>query len=370
MKRRNYLVKGIVYLKQKIRVLYTNNLVSYLICVARTKRLLKSQKIAFVLGAPFHSNMGDQAQTYCTQIWMEKNYPEYYCWAINGRYLRLYDFKLLKLIRHLIKEKDMIFLHSGYHTTDLYMWEETIQRKTIELFSDRRIVILPQTVNYVDKTQENISKEIYNKHKNLVLITRDDVSYKKALDIFPNLKVYEYPDIVTSLIGTRKYSSERAGIMLCLRNDKESIFDQQRLNEFENEIKHITNKVSITDTTLNIGALYASKNREIILEKIWSEYSKFKLVITDRYHGTIFSLIAGTPVIILPSADHKLCSIINWFPEEYSEYVQYVSDINEVINVAREMLNKQFAFYLPEYFNYTYYDKLKDEIEGAESGTV
>ena len=34
-------------------------------------------KNALVFGMPFHSNAGDQAQSYCIELWIKQNYPDY-----------------------------------------------------------------------------------------------------------------------------------------------------------------------------------------------------------------------------------------------------------------------------------------------------
>ena len=100
-----------------------------------------------------------------------------------------------------------------------------------------------------------------------------------------------------------------------------------------------------------------------ILEDLWSEYAKYKVVITDRYHGTIFSLIAATPVLVIPSSDHKLSSGVDWFPESYKEYVKYLSDISSIPDEVARIYQTDYQYRLPSYFKENYYDKLKSIIE-------
>ena len=96
----------------------------------------------------------------------------------------------------------------------------------------------------------------------------------------------------------------------------------------------------------------------------WEKYSKYKLVITDRYHGTIFSLIAGTPVIVLSSADHKLSSGVKWFPIEiFGDYVSYASSLDDAFEKANKMLATPHTHQLPPYFQENYYSKLIDNIK-------
>lgn len=327
------------------------------------KSAVKNHKAAFVFGAPFHSNMGDQAQTYCIEEWINRNYPDYTVLTFDTGFITRYDYKILEVIRKLIKKDDMIFLHSGYHTTDLYMMEERMQRKVITMFPDRRIVVLPQTVNYVSDEEKAKTAEIYNKHDNLIFLSRDDVSYGIATGMLTNAKNMLFPDIVTTMIGRYSFDSKRNGILLCLRNDKESLYDADTIKDLVSELGDV-GRIDITDTTIAENPKVIAKNRKAILEEIWKKFSSYNLVITDRYHGTIFSLVAGTPVLVLSSTDHKLQSGVRWFPESFCDYVKYVPETSELVPMAKEMLAKEHDHRLPDYFNKEYYDKLKDYIEG------
>ena len=100
-----------------------------------------------------------------------------------------------------------------------------------------------------------------------------------------------------------------------------------------------------------------------MLKEQFDYYSRFKLIITDRYHGTIFSLIAGTPVIVLKTSDHKLSSGVKWFPEEFKDYVTFAENLDEAYEKAAMMMNKQLTHQLPPYFKENYYDKLKSLLE-------
>lgn len=81
----------------------------------------------------------------------------------------------------------------------------------------------------------------------------------------------------------------------------------------------------------------------------------FKTVITDRHHGTIFSAMANTPVIVINSADHKLSSGVNRFPqEEFVENVQFAKDLDDAYAKAKEILEKVDIRQNPPYFKDNY----------------
>ena len=67
---------------------------------------------------------------------------------------------------------------------------------------------------------------------------------------------------------------------------------------------------------------------EIVTEKI-KEFSSYDLIITDLYHGMIFSVIANTPVVVLPSSDHKISSGVQFFKaaSEFDKRVYFFENI-------------------------------------------
>lgn len=320
-----------------------------------------SNKNLFVFGAPYHSNAGDQAQTYCIEKWAKENYPGYTVRIFDTRKITNNQ-NILRRIRKCIKREDKIFLHSGYHTTDLYMYEENMQRRVVELFPDHQVVMLPQTIFYQNMEEAKKAEEIYNSHPDLMILCRDEVSYNTANEIFPKAKKSLFPDIVTTLIGSYRYNYVRKGILICTRNDKEGLVTSEEKERLIEQLSMI-DTVDQTDTTLPIDANYFSLHRKEILEKEWDKYAHYKVVITDRYHGTIFSLIANTPVIVMPSTDHKLESGVKWFPESYKDYVTYCPDSKMIPDVVKAYYERKMDYNIPELFQTEYYSKLRSLIE-------
>ena len=92
-------------------------------------------------------------------------------------------------------------------------------------------------------------------------------------------------------------------------------------------------------------------------------YSHFKVTITDRYHGTIFSLCAGTPVVIIKTNDHKVITGADWFKGVYDDYVYVAENLDEALYKCNEILDKNLDNKLDSFFKVQYYDKLKDLFE-------
>src|SRR5690606_6545536 len=176
-----------------------------------------SNRTIYLFCNPTHSNLGDQAQTYCILKWLSENFPKF---NIICAPKRLTPKSTLELIREKIKPTDLVFVHSGYLIFDPHP-ELSYICEVVELFKDRQVVILPQTVNLVDEKIMSKVQNSFNNHPQLVLLCRDDISYHNAQKLFPNCKLILWPDVVTLLIGRRVYNSTRKGILFCLRNRSE-----------------------------------------------------------------------------------------------------------------------------------------------------
>lgn len=187
------------------------------------------------------------------------------------------------------------------------------------------------------------------------------MSYGKAKEMFGTTKLLLYPDIVTSLIGTRKYDNPRNGVLFCMRDDIEAYYSPEDIDKLMRRFDNI--RMEKVDTTLKISPKEMKAYRDELINNMIEKFSTFKVVITDRYHGTIFSAIANTPVIVINSADHKLSSGVNWFPqEEFGENVQFAKDLDDAYAKAKEILEKVDIRQNPPYFKDNYWDKLVNRI--------
>jgi exopolysaccharide biosynthesis predicted pyruvyltransferase EpsI len=223
-----------------------------------------------------------------------------------------------------------------------------------QLFADREMLFLPQTIHFTDeKIKRRLSEKISS---NVTIMCRDIVSYQNASEIFPKSKIVLYPDMVTSLIGRYHFKHQRKGILFCLRKngDGESLISDDEEKKLIDDIKKIA-EASVTDTTISVDWRKIAENRKYYVEKEIEYYSKFQLVITNRYHGTIFSLAADTPVIVLPTKDHKITAGLRWFEEAEYDGIYYCNKSEEVRAVAQDIIDRCETICHPDYFYQKYY---------------
>lgn len=320
--------------------------------------------VAFLLGVPSHSNLGDQAQSYCTELWLQRNYPTYAFRQFTTNDLDFSDYALLKKIAKSIKPEDIVLFQSGYNTSDLYIREERMHRKAHELLTSNQIIVFPQTVNFLDYKEAYNTELEYKNARHSLFLARDKVSFERAKIICGNVSVLLFPDIVTTLIGSIEKPVETSGIMLCVRNDRESAINIETRNHIIKSLSEIDN-VTVSDTNSKDHYRKVQKNRRKYISEIIARFSKYKVVVTDRYHGMIFSLVAQTPVIVLNTFDHKLSSGVEWFTDvdEYLDYIYQCQSISTLPGLVSEVLSVENRQKLSYHFKTDYYDKLKEIIE-------
>lgn len=320
----------------------------------------------FLFCVPTHSNLGDQAQLMCTEHWIKKSFPDYKLVKMtelfvpfdNG-YKRFFNIKaLLKylFLKIRVRKNDIFIGHSGYFFVDHHSGWFTYD--FLVKHFPQRFIILPQTINFYTPVVKQMFTRDFDNKTNLTILCRDEVSYNNAEKLIPHTKHILYPDIVTSLIGTRTYNHKRSGVLFCMRNDIEAYYSKDEIKGLSNRFGNI--RKERIDTSIKVSTKELKKNRDQYIDDMIQKIATYRVVITDRYHGTIFSAIASTPVIVLNSADHKLSSGVNWFPRDiYGKAVQFANSLDEAYALANEILHLESEFHNPPYFKCEYWDKLK-----------
>lgn len=322
----------------------------------------KSEKRIYYFGIPNHTNLGDWAQTYCIFNYIAKYWPEYKMVLIrNSR--TAFDKRFIYTLKTNIHADDIIMIQGGYIFRDDSILCEAYSR-ILNAFQDNKIVFFPCTILFNNKEKWEKIVDALEKHPHTLLLARDRVSYEVAKKWLVNTRVECYPDVVTTLIGTQPEPISNRDIILCVRNDSEKLYSQKDLLRLKSELLKYVSNVDVTDTTCyDYGPEYIFNHmEEVVLAKI-KEFSQYKLIITDRYHGVIFSLIANVPVIVLSSNDHKVKTGLKWFEGVYDGAFYFAESITKAITLSKKILDKRQSCKNNSYMEAAYYAKLRQIIE-------
>lgn len=344
----NYFSPNIVIFLKKIKrkIKYIKTLISgYFMNKAKYDEY--DENTIFIYGVPEHGNIGDQAiaaaeVNYISDLFPNRKIvliPEYEC------HRNLISLKLLTNKRH-----NLCIIHGGGNMGILYPFQESIRLLAVKQLKKAKIIIFPQSIDYSEESKAlQKARNIYQSHKNLVIFTREKYSELIREKIFPNCEGYLVPDIVLSY-KPDILDAERNGILFCLRHDKE------KNSEAGNLIKAITEASEKYEKNIKYIDTYSrdyANKYEFQLEglnKLWSEFKKSELVITDRLHGMIFSVITGTPCIALNNSTGKVGNLYNtWLKDSNVVFVSDSRDINNVVEMIKNKKFKRINFNIEEF---------------------
>lgn len=324
----------------------------------RLLRLEPAEKRLFYLGITAHSNLGDMAQHYCIRKWISENFGDYKLEMFEANPVVYTKYEFIKRFKAVYRPQDIILFQSGYTTQDLGGYHNLMHEMVAEALPEAKILMMPQTIFFKEKKNQDHTAKILNSTKNMLFLARDFVSFETAKQMMPDVHVEAFPDIVTTLIGTLKFSNKREGVCLCRRNDGEKYYSEEELLRLKAELETL-GRVDVSDTSIKVSGSKIRSNMKYYIEQEIEKYSHYKVTITDRYHGTIFSLAAGTPVIIIKTTDHKVTTGADWFKGVYDDYVFVAEDLNDAYKKAKSIIESGDKPMLTPYFKENYYDKLK-----------
>lgn len=311
--------------------------------------LRTNNKRIFVMGTPSHGNLGDQAIVAGELLTLKNFFPEHAVIDIPYDYLtgELGELFWGLGFDKLVRDTGIIFMYGGGNLGNLWLNEEELRRKLIEKFPTNKIVIFPQSIHFSNddagSKERDISARIYNAHPDLHLMTRDQNSFGLAQKIFTNVHNYLLPDAVTVMHGIMdNVDVKREGVLFVLRSDKEKVRDDRKIQMLQVAFDKAHIPYSVTDTI--IADRVNAFNREPKLLEIFARIRKSKLVITDRFHGVIFSFITRTPVLAFKSFDTKISSGIKWFKDLPSVFYAEEQDLTGIENFIKRALSTEAPF--------------------------
>lgn len=285
---------------------------------------------------PRHGNLGDQMISVATEKILSDIFDDKKIFEIEEEvYL-----KRREEIKKYINKKDVIVLHGGGNLGDVWLEVEQIRRRVLEEYPDNKI-IMPQTITFKSEEEKKRSVDIYSKVKDLSIITREKYSYRTAKEIFKNSKIYLTPDSVLYLEDyfDERFNDRREGVLFLLRKDHEKTISSNISKNIEVILKKLDLNYDFSDTVIKSEGKINKNTRIKFCKKLIEEISNKKLIITDRLHGMILSVITNTPAIVFGSSTKKTIGSLKWI--EHLDNVSFIKDENDFEYLEKEIKRLQ-----------------------------
>ena len=303
--------------------------------------LEKSGKKIILMNEPEHDNIGDHLIALSQLDFIRSHYP-------NMDLFEITDIEYLwhrKKIKQLVTSEDLLIISGGGFMGSLWLYncEENI-RKIIMDYPDNRIIIFPQTVFFEDNDRGHIeyekSKEIYIGHNNITFFTRKKQSYQRLVNILGSEDHVEAVPDIGLFYEVKDIKSQRERkVLVCLRNDKESVIDEKERNHILDAIKKKGYQFSFT--SMHEGIFEKSKRREHVNKKLM-EIASVELVVTDTLHCMVMCVLAGTECVFFDNISGKVKNVYKWI--ENNDYIHYCDDVNRFETILDNITRKENSF--------------------------
>lgn len=272
-------------------------------------------KRIYFIGTPSHYNLGDHVIAFAIKEYLQKVLPDA---PITEVSIQEFPY-MLGIMKRTIGRDDLIILQGGGNMGNIYWTNERIRREVIRHFPDNHIIIFPETIYYENTVYGNAdlaeSINIYRKAKHLTICAREKVSYQTMKGYYTHADVILTPDIACSY--KFKIPKIRNGtVKLFFRSDRESCIDSGMQKITEQILDGMGQPYMFSDMMYQSKGYIGRANRNYIVEQKVREISEAKLVVTDRLHAMILSVLTGTPCLVFYGYNHKIESTFRtWFHE-------------------------------------------------------
>lgn len=309
---------------------------------ARELPLPEGRRSVVFLAADY-GNIGDLAITAAQVAFLRHYAPGEHCIHVPISATR----EVLRSVQRQIRTDDLITIIGGGNMGGIYPDIEELRQLVIRSFPGNRIVCFPQTLDWDASTASERALQrivkVYSQHPNLHVFARESISHTKLTELFrahANVTVGLVPDIVMSAtaerLGARECSAP-AGILRCLRDDKERALSDAQYAQLDAALNSTECRIEKTDTHAGGSELSDAQCAKLLADKL-SQFRAAQLVVTDRLHGMILCLLAGTPCLVLPNSNHKIRQTwLDWLrdhprlifvePEQFDQIPQFISTL-------------------------------------------
>ena len=227
---------------------------------------------------------------------------------------------------------ELVILLQGGGTLMCYTVADHIRDYTITLFKNFEIVMFPQSLWIrEDQTKQRMDyyKHVYSLHPRLTFTYRDRDSFERGKVFFPNARPLLAPDMAFQLGAFKRTMLPTHNIVWLLRMDMESQgFDLPS-----------PSLVKLHDICFGDWKYWSTTLGMSHIENIFLLYTngltflqRGRVVITERLHGHILSVLLGIPHVVIDPINHKASTYINTWTAGLTNVL--------IANSSKDALNK------------------------------
>ena len=269
-----------------------------------------------------------------------------------------------QMLRH-VMPAGTILLMGGGNLGDLWPGAQRLRERVLRAFPDLTIVQLPQTVHFDDPGALSQARDVFATHPNFTILVRDARSLEVATadlacraTLCPDLAFCLTPSIEPALRVPRATGVETLRL---LRGDHEAVGHSlpgrvvdwvsaprrsSALNRFARRLSVLVATIpdsrepTATRRTMRalLSSCYPSMARERLTRGCQLLASSI-VVVTDRLHGHVLSLLLGIPHVVLGDRNGKLRGFVDAWTSA-ATLTRWAETADDVPRLTRELLDR------------------------------
>lgn len=288
-----------------------------------------------LLDIPNHCNIGD------TLIW--EGELQFLKSKVNHQCLYtacIYNWDETK-----IKNANIILFHGGGNFGDLYRIFQEFRLYVTSKYPYKRIIILPQTVWYNDKSLIEKDCSIFCNHPDIHICVRDKESFDLLKSYIPSSKLLLLPDMAffmkidkeerlsNKILFLKRKDAEISTDNLMLPPEITEVADwptfsnnkyvqtiKNLINEFKIKLSIILQEIPVLSNLVDSRyGLNRRDNKERYIAMAISFFNKFETIYTTRLHGLILGVIMGKKMVIVDNKYNKCLNFYRTWLKDYDD---------------------------------------------------
>lgn len=292
---------------------------------------------------PDHSNVGDSA------IWLGEVKVLKELYGKNPVYVStINSFDKNKLTSKLTH--GIIYIHGGGNFGDVWRSHQDFREMVIKSFPNVTIIQLPQSIKFYNENYLKQSIKNINAHNNFHLLVRDQQSYQLASSKFDcNVKLC--PDSAFCIGSLNELGNQKYETVMLMRTDSErnegvqfndlniddkknfvcDWLDESKLFKYQTFFLALYYYIFINYMSA-IKLSYYNAKAQLRLNRGVKDLSKGKIVVTDRLHAHIISVLLNKANYVLDNNYGKVSGYIQQWTSEYPK-TKVLKSTKEIISL-------------------------------------
>ncbi len=278
---------------------------------------------------------------------------------MTPKYVSDFDNYSKAQIKKSLNKNTIILFHGGGNFGTIYKHHHDFKLKVMNDFYGVPIIQLPQTIQFEDEESAKVTAEVIKKHGNFTLLARSQKSFDFSLSHF-NAKSILCPDMAFFIGAINCQHTSIVDRFFLLRTDDEKAndanmyppniasgksfevddwLDMSPIESFVHRVErhHFARKILTALNPSNQVLLFLwNMLCALRMRRGVAKLSKGNVVVTDRLHAHILSVLMYKPHVLVDNSYGKLLQFYQAWTKD-SPIATFVSDSKKVSQACAEL---------------------------------